>query len=467
MDSCFRKSNESMLFKAKRPSFFKIILDDTIRQHKLSIPRKFVRNYGNNLSNGVILKVPSGEKWEMDIFKVNGQIWLEKGWDKFMEYYSIVIGSLLVFQYDEINSSFNVTIFDCTCTEIDYPCSHSIINKAAAESQVPKVESEIPVEISADQFSPSRKRKEKSPLSSSPAHKKIKEVEHFTNITRKGTNTEANKENRSLHKQMVNKNVTRKKPYSILKEKSKGIHRESSSFQSENPTFQIAMYPSHVHPSKCSPEIPACFVRKYMKRKDGDALLNVLDKKTWSVKYSSGVRTTRFMHIGWKFFIQDNYLQLGDVCKFELIDREKTLFRVVISRSTTGMKEHPSLHKQMIKSENPTFQIAMCPSYVNPRTCSPELPACFVRTYIKRKDGNALLILLDGKTWSLNYSSGRRTSLLHTGWKKFVQDNNLQVGDVCKFELIDPHKTLFRVVISRSTTRETQFHFFIRLHRHF
>ncbi|XP_065871965.1 B3 domain-containing transcription factor VRN1-like [Euphorbia lathyris] len=415
MSSCPRKH---LMYKPNQPQFFKIILDDSLLERKLGIPKKFVRNYGNNLSNAVILKVPSGEKWKIDTLKVDGQIWLEKGWDKFMEYYSIIIGSLLVFQYDESNCCFNVNIFDSTCTEIDYP--YSII----------KVESdEIPIEISDNQFSPSRKRKEKSPLSSSRLHKKMKKVEKFTNIARKGK-----KEN------------------------------PSSSFQSQTPSFQIKMKPSYFHGSH--PDIPATFARKYIKRKDGNALLIVLDGKTWSVKYASGVRRTRLMHSGWIKFVRDNYLQVGDVCKFELIDPEKTLFGVVISRSTpaSGSCSKQSMDKktstippntsssnspgaaQKFTLPNPSFKVVIKSSHLEGRV---NVPFNFMKN-LEQTAQNAKLVVY-GKMWDVKLLlypyCGK--GILSKGWAAFARENSVEVGDACTFQLIGTQELLIKVSISK------------------
>ncbi|XP_065857206.1 B3 domain-containing protein REM9-like isoform X2 [Euphorbia lathyris] len=85
----------------KMPHFFKVILDHTIRDKKL---------------------VPTGVKWKVELVKTSAEeIWLQRGWPEFVEYYSIAYGSFLVFEYENNNGDFNVIIFDKTCTEINYP----------------------------------------------------------------------------------------------------------------------------------------------------------------------------------------------------------------------------------------------------------------------------------------------------------------------------------------------------------
>lgn len=84
-----------------------------------AIPRKFIRKYGNYLSNRVLLKAPSGESFEVALEVFEGRVWLGNGWRKFQEYYSLVMGSFILFEL-EGNDALNVLIFDLSGTETDY-----------------------------------------------------------------------------------------------------------------------------------------------------------------------------------------------------------------------------------------------------------------------------------------------------------------------------------------------------------
>ncbi|KAK4360674.1 hypothetical protein RND71_019626 [Anisodus tanguticus] len=70
--------------------------------------------------NPVYLEVPSGEVWEVEVEHSQGQIWLAEGWQDFSDYYSISCGNFLMFGYNA-RSHFNVTIFDMSAAEIEYP----------------------------------------------------------------------------------------------------------------------------------------------------------------------------------------------------------------------------------------------------------------------------------------------------------------------------------------------------------
>ncbi|OMO62290.1 hypothetical protein COLO4_33145 [Corchorus olitorius] len=109
------------MFKTKTPHFFKVILDETIRERKLGIPKRLGRKYGNQLPSPVHLEVPSGQVWKVELTKSDSKVWLQKGWQQFAEHYSLQSGHFVVFRYKG-NARFDVVIFDTTATEIEYPC---------------------------------------------------------------------------------------------------------------------------------------------------------------------------------------------------------------------------------------------------------------------------------------------------------------------------------------------------------
>ena len=53
------------------------------------------------------------------------------------------------------------------------------------------------------------------------------------------------------------------------------------------------------------------------------------------------------------------------------------------------------------------------------------------------------------KTWSVKFKYDRENSKaqLLNDWSEFVRDNNLKVGDMCGFFLVDSFALLFEVVL--------------------
>lgn len=50
------------------------------------------------------LTVPNGYIWRVDIRKDEGKVWLDDGWQEFMEYHLICVGFSVVFQYEKISN---------------------------------------------------------------------------------------------------------------------------------------------------------------------------------------------------------------------------------------------------------------------------------------------------------------------------------------------------------------------------
>lgn len=87
--------------------------------------------HGNCLAESVLLKDPSGAEWKIELTRSEGEVWLEKGWPKFAEFYSLDHGYLLVFSCEGDFSCFQVRIFNRNTMEIDYPMkpSHGVMEE--------------------------------------------------------------------------------------------------------------------------------------------------------------------------------------------------------------------------------------------------------------------------------------------------------------------------------------------------
>lgn len=81
------------------------------------------------------------------------------------------------------------------------------------------------------------------------------------------------------------------------------------------------------------------------------------------------------------------------------------------------------------------------------------IPQVFADKHFRKEDnGNVTLEVADGmKFWSVKCFLSKNCARLTSGWIGFVQDNHVQVGDVCILELINSVKNLFNVVIFRAS----------------
>ncbi|XP_062014966.1 B3 domain-containing protein REM9-like [Rosa rugosa] len=165
--------------------------------------------------------------------------------------------------------------------------------------------------------------------------------------------------------------------------------------------------------------LPSEFSRRHLiKQPANNITLRVLDGRIWSVEFTYTKEKAQFQG-GWLTFVKDNNLEVGDVCVFVLIKDIKLLLGVFFFRT----------------SEATTWFLSNV----------------FAKTYLtKLSSGVAILQVSDGRTWPVNFKFDHANSRarLMKGWSPFVRDNNLKVGDVCIFTLINCTELVFDVVFS-------------------
>ncbi|GKU93618.1 hypothetical protein SLEP1_g7195 [Rubroshorea leprosula] len=104
-----------------------------------------------------------------------------------------------------------------------------------------------------------------------------------------------------------------------------------TSFKSENPSFTVTIQPSYVHSDV---NVPCFFVEEHVKQNVEDVKLQIGDR-LWPVKLlrSSRYRKTKLTS-GWGTFVTQNSVKVGEVCMFELINREEAVLKVHIFRKS-------------------------------------------------------------------------------------------------------------------------------------
>ncbi|MBA0804759.1 hypothetical protein Gohar_004326, partial [Gossypium harknessii] len=113
-------------------------------------------------------------------------------------------------------------------------------------------------------------------------------------------------------------------------------------------------------------------------------------------------------------------------------------------------KARAILKASNFKSKNPFFKVVMQPRYLILR-CSLGIPYKFVKRHLDEEKEEAILRVSDGRTWVVKFTvkvfTGGQHKAEFSTWRAFARDNNLEVGDVCVFELINRHENSFKVSI--------------------
>ncbi|XP_040869492.1 B3 domain-containing transcription factor VRN1 [Glycine max] len=261
--------------------FFKIILKTNLE--RLKIPNKFTSKYGGGLPNPVFIKPLDGTQWKVNWTKQNGEVWFEKGWKEFVEHYSLDHGHLIFFKY-EGTSQIDVLILDQSALEIDYLCD------TCDENEILDHTHEAPNMIFGE-WPDQKAEKIRGPkFSTSPQvfllHSTGEEPIERTSSLNMPTQSRA-------------KEVAR-------------------NFISYNPFFTVFIKPVHVADGR----LPLPDLKGIIENKEKYLKLQ-LGERSWNVKLLNNR-----LSAGWTSFASESELQPGDVCVFELINREDSVFKV-------------------------------------------------------------------------------------------------------------------------------------------
>ncbi|CAN1199597.1 G9 [Linum perenne] len=334
------------------------------------IPTKFLRKYGENLQNRVILKDPAGTQWPVELTNSEGELWLDKGFPEFADFYSISHGYLVVFQLQirgddddhHDHDCFNVVVFDPCATEIDYPCSQQQQKKKKNLSISPSVveEEETTSDSESDDVDTPETLNMLRNLSGKPRQSsEVDDISCPSSKVRRTTGSDAGeckkKEKKSCSSELGESSAPGKvgkleRGRLSHEEKREAIERARRAFTTTNPFFMLAVQPSYLNLMP-NVAIPMSFAKQRLKNGSGEAILvRVSDGRKWKVKYrvkcdaTAGTGTGRvkkmkafFNGTGWKDFALGNQLAVGDVCAFELTnstsDDHLVTFGVTIFRN--------------------------------------------------------------------------------------------------------------------------------------
>ncbi|GER30828.1 B3 domain-containing protein [Striga asiatica] len=385
--------------------FFKIILNP--EADRIRIPPEFTKRYGHDLPSRVFLKVPTRPPMEAELTRCDdGQTWIHKGWQEFKDSHSICFGYLLLFEYDG-KSEFKVLIFDKGAVEIIYDINgvananidrdlqtyfstplldyfspnHIPVSYEFIRGQIDFVDEQILfARAQLEKFSAMRAQfaalvssQAKAIQGSSGGHcadvanadrvhvisddddeddgdgddgadvddddddnsdvDETKYPIHDKKRNDKGKNQEVMKTRKGKAKdQEIMRGIS-----SRLKEErpnfdgsSSGVRETWDAYQKaedyvssrarKNPFFISVMRKSYVR-NKYSMYVPFPFCGRNLPHLGTLSIVLVTNGKEWLVRCRNAKSRAEFLTIGWRKFVQDNGIKLGDACVFEVADR--------------------------------------------------------------------------------------------------------------------------------------------------
>ncbi|CAK9320355.1 unnamed protein product [Citrullus colocynthis] len=397
---------------ASSPKFFRIVLQRNLQDAKLMIPKTFVKDYGKLFSSSVSLKLSDGKEWKVGLTTAgNGAVWLEKGWNKFSEYYCLEFGSLLVFRLlDGRSSSFDVTIFDPTGVETQYSCNLDFSTAELEED----TDSDSDSDKILESFDVHLKKRKKASVPCRQSRKKMRKEDSFTIKTEPEEEEGCNNIFRNIPscKERMSKDevkFSRKKQQ--LANKVEATQRFSSK-SDQKPYFKVVMRQSNVR-GRFNLVIPYEFAGKYLPEEFGTINLRIVNGKNWQLLYK-WCRTIRanyaYISSGWKRFAEENHLKEGDIGFFQLIKNHNFMF--------TKLQDTPSSSLSSKKGTATTTNNHFF-----------EMDRSYKSSYLRFKLGN--------KQWNMTLKQYDGYVRFSAGWSTSRDDNGLEDGDTCLFEMFE------------------------------
>ncbi|KAL5788446.1 hypothetical protein ACOSP7_005395 [Xanthoceras sorbifolium] len=338
------------------------------------IPEKFVRKFGDELSDVALFRVPNGRVWHVGLTKDGSKILFNDGWDDFVKYHSIGVGYFLVFKYGR-NTNFDVLILGTTYCEIEYPYNGENVENHKQKSQH-EIKSEDSVEIMdlrtpnplasplkkkcfnkrTRSFSktcppPMKQNQAKPPFRSAPVTdrrrkkcaaslesptlehgyetrlKKKCKMEKLTEINESNVVAE-NQECDLLEEMGI---IVSRRFAGVSAEERARIINASQLFKPKCPSFVIILRARAL--AKRTVYVPYEFAVKYLSRDANFIKLRDQGGREWPVRViwrDCGGPFMRFKWKQWDEFSKEKNLEVGDIWLFEIIRKEDYLMKISV-----------------------------------------------------------------------------------------------------------------------------------------
>ncbi|KAJ4965059.1 hypothetical protein NE237_016908 [Protea cynaroides] len=348
------------------------------------IPVEFVREFGEELPDVAVLKVPVGREWFIELKKIDGTVWFHNGWQGFLEHYNISSGYFLVFRYDG-NSHFFVIILNESGYEIKYP--HNV--NPPGVSNLQNIGSKLGSEErkTGVQFSLRKRPATTCDVESTSKTSRLSEdifcVEHIS---------------KPLAERTIRPTTTRRK-------------REGKMLSSKLPegrTWSVHFYLNCKIKALLSGGWKT-FVRENM-LEDGDCCVFEL-LKVEEIEFKVSI-----------FHVVEKVVQPGSYVKARR--KEK---KMIENKATQEARN--------FKSGNPFFEVYMYPSYAQGSYMI--MRHSFFKRHLTDNLQRVVLQDADGRKWPIRCIINHDNCRFGSGWAKFAKKNNIEEGDVCVFELIN------------------------------
>lgn len=282
----------------------------------VNIPEKFVRSVGGHIPELVKLETPDGNTHTVRAAKEQNNLVLRSGWEIFASVYELEEGDLLRFRYSG-DSHFKVEIYDLSACEKESSCVVMNCNPCLQKRSIPH---DSPMRSPGDEKLATRHNGSCSnsckTSKTNPAGSPIRKPTEKDTPPSKGSqdpmdSDELRTTTRSCYVLAIGCNLTKAHKAEIdeLEQKNK----------SEIPLYVKTMDRT----SLVDGFLVICkdYARKYLLPYKDEiiTLCHANHSKTLGVHFEIKTDDTYILSAGWLGFVEDNELQEGDTCAFEVL----------------------------------------------------------------------------------------------------------------------------------------------------
>ncbi|TVU39685.1 hypothetical protein EJB05_13118, partial [Eragrostis curvula] len=413
-----------------KPQFIRVIHQDFLE--KMIIPAKFLKHYvseGYLNSRVVVLVSPLGKFWRIELEKNQSGMFLAGGWPEFLAFHAICEGDVLLFRH-EGNMVFKFKVFGLD----------------GGQKYLKNRDTEI--------------------LQMTDT---LKQHESPCPMRKLGSNSEGSSYE------------GKKRPKSSMTSLNKTPRKESD-YHIGPPSWIKKKITPYMLQRLLSLSVKFCHSVGFRAACTITLKTEMESIKSWLVRGLAYEKVCYLLGEGWVTFCQDNKINKGDICTFNVMGT--TLWHVIITRYTQEGKESPCsfsregeskkgmpisggdnqlkgsmsvLNKASSTYTRSVYEIGP-PSWIQKKITPNSLKQyhlCLAHDFfyaVGLREPSTLIKLKtsinSARSWQVCGLMKKDNSYyLGSGWKKFVEENKLKVGDVCTFNIVEA--TLWHVVITR------------------
>ncbi|XBH83339.1 hypothetical protein VPH35_071782 [Triticum aestivum] len=386
---------------------------------EMTIPDDFLKRFRGEIPKEIKLETRNGHIYTVGVAKYPDKLVLRAGWETFVETYDLRIDDSVVFRYNG-NSQFNVIVFDQFGRE---KASSVVVDSAPLYPYVQERQRGAPETHGHSQ--PHEMQSPTENMNISQGHPQLMRVQpHTDNMSR--SQGHAHHVQMQLPIDNMRRSEGHPQPIQMQPPSANVDHfvDDSQHMQMQPPSANVDHFVDHsqhmqmqpptetLNRSNCHPQSRQ--MQLTCAERQSNLQRNKLNQGNKSVASSSG----------------------GSLCSEDGTNLCDT------SRYTLGwntrldpvQKEKVDQEIQHISSDNPIFVAMMSKCNVT-GTFTLSVPKEYVKRHVGDTERNICLQRL-GKGWEVQFGGRPEEKRIISGWRRFVKDNDVEMGDICIFELL-------------------------------